>query len=133
MVEKTFTADDQFLNDATSFVESELEKIDCSPKAMMQISICVEELFVNVAHYAYGNETGWVTISIEANNRSVLITFTDEGVPFNPLAQTDPDITLPAEERDVGGLGILMVKKSMDELNYKRSGNKNIFTMKKEI
>ena len=133
MISKVFPANDESLSFALGFVEEELEKLDCPLKSVMQITVCVEEMFVNVAHYAYGGNEGEVALSIDENARTVSITLTDSGVPFDPLAKEDPDITLSAEQRDIGGLGIFMVKKSMDEVSYERKDNKNIFTMKKEI
>lgn len=133
MIEKTFPATDDSLASAIAFVEEELEKLECSFKSVMQITVCVEEMFVNVAHYAYNGTEGTVTIQIDNENRLLSISLIDSGVPFNPLAKDDPDITLSAEERDIGGLGIFMVKKSMDEVLYERSNDTNIFTMKKQI
>ena len=133
MITKTFPATDEALADAIAFVEQELESMDCSMKTIMQITVCVEEMFVNVAHYAYGGEQGYVELRIDAEARLLSITLVDEGVAFDPLAKDDPDITLSAEERSIGGLGIFMVKKSMDEVEYERKNNKNYFTMRKEI
>lgn len=133
MIEKTFPATDEALPDALAFVEEELDKNDCPMKTVMQITVCVEEMFVNVAHYAYGGKQGEVTMTLDMENGLFSIQLTDEGMPFDPLAKEDPDITLSAEERNIGGLGIFMVKKSMNEVSYERRGNKNIFIMKKEI
>ncbi len=133
MTERTFLAKDDTLNDALAFVEEQLESFDCPMKAVMQITVCVEEMYVNVAHYAYDGTEGVVTLSVGCENGVVTIELTDSGIPFDPLAKADPDITLSAEERNIGGLGIYMVKKSMDEVRYERRDNKNIFTMKKEI
>lgn len=133
MMTKVFPATDEALADAIAFVEEELEKLDCSMKRVMQITVCVEEMFVNVAHYAYGCGQGDVALTFDHDGRTVSITLTDSGMAFDPLAKADPDITLSAEERRIGGLGIFMVKKSMDEVSYERKDGKNIFTMKKEI
>ena len=133
MTQKTFIASDDTLNDALGFVEEELHKVDCPLKTVMQITVCLEEMYVNVAHYAYGGNEGEVTLTTDYNDGIFSITLTDGGVPFDPLKKEDPDITLSAEERNIGGLGIYMVKKSMDEVSYVRQNNKNIFTMKKEI
>lgn len=133
MTQKTFIASDDTLNDALGFVEEELQKVDCPLKTVMQITVCLEEMYVNVAHYAYGGNEGEVTLTTDYNDGVFSITLTDEGMPFDPLKKEDPDITLSAEERNIGGLGIYMVKKSMDEVSYVRQNNKNIFTMKKEI
>lgn len=133
MIERTFPARDEYLDDAIAFVEEELEKIDCPLRAVMQITVCVEEMFVNVAHYAYEGAEGEVTLCINGEDKTVAITLIDSGMPFDPLAKEDPDITLAADERQIGGLGIFMVKKSMNEVAYERRDDKNIFTMTKVI
>ena len=130
---RVFPATDKALTDALAFVEDELTAAGCSMKTLMQIQICVEEMFVNVAHYAYNGAEGTVTLNIDVENGLMTITLTDSGLPFDPLAKDDPDITLSAAERPIGGLGIFMVKKSMDEVEYNRKDDKNIFTMKKHI
>ncbi len=112
-------------------VDEELEKAECSIKGQMQIDVAVEEIFVNVASYAYIDKTGDVKVEIETDPEKsyVTITFIDEGIPYNPLEKEDPDVTLSAEERQIGGLGIFIVKKSMDMTAYEREGDKNIFKM----
>jgi anti-sigma regulatory factor (Ser/Thr protein kinase) len=104
-------------------------------KAQMQIDIAIDELFGNIAHYAYNPEIGQTTVRVEAieDPLSVIITFIDNGVPYDPLAKTDPDTTLSAEERDIGGLGIYMVKKSMDEITNDYKDDQNILKIKKRI
>lgn len=133
MPERTFLADDSTLADALSFVEEQLEAHDASMKTIMQITVCVEEMYVNVAHYAYGDNKGDVTMSVDFEGNVVTISLIDSGMPFDPLKKEDPDITLSAEERDIGGLGIFMVKKSMDDVSYEYKDGKNIFVMKKAI
>ncbi len=117
------------------FVDEELEKAGCPMKAMMQIDVAVEEIFVNIACYAYNPETGPATIRTEVTKEplSVILTFLDHGVPYDPLKKDDPDITLSAEERQIGGLGIFLVKKSMDEIYYEYKDGQNILTIKKNI
>ena len=131
MTEKIYAATDENLDSVLAFIEEELEKADCPMKIVMQITVCVEEMYVNVAHYAYGEDGGDVTVSFDYTDGKASITLTDSGIPFDPLAKEDPDITLTAEERKIGGLGIFMVKKSMDEVAYQRKDGKNIFTMVK--
>ena len=99
----------------------------------IQIDIAVEEMFVNVASYAYRPGTGTATLRVhaDASTRAAGITILDSGVPYDPLAKPDPDVTLSAEERRIGGLGIFMTKKAMDEVAYRFEDGKNIFTMKK--
>lgn len=121
------------LGKVLQFVENELEKTGCGIKAGMQISIAVEELFVNVAHYAYTPGAGDVTIGVESYDDPGLIeiTLTDSGIPYDPLSKDDPDVTLSAEDRKIGGLGIYMVKKSMDLMKYERVDGKNVVTISK--
>lgn len=134
MIEKIFPASIEVLSDVLAFVEEELEDFACSMKDSMQICLCMEEMFVNVAHYAYEDSDGKVVIQLDKEDNGMLsITLIDEGKPFDPLGKEDPDVTLSVEERQIGGLGIFMVKKSMDEVYYERKEEKNIFTMKKEI
>jgi anti-sigma regulatory factor (Ser/Thr protein kinase) len=104
-------------------------------KIQMAICVAIEEVFVNIAHYAYGGGEGDMTLGIGFNAESREITFrmTDAGVPFDPLKKPDPDITLSAEERDIGGLGIFITKKTMDSLEYVYENGKNILTMVKKI
>ncbi len=133
MVSRTFPATDESFVEANAWVEEELEKAGASMKSMMQVTVCFEEIFVNVAHYAYGEGEGNVELVLDCIDGVFSITFIDSGVFFDPLAKEDPDITVAAEERKIGGLGILMVKKSMDDVSYEYKDNKNIFTMKKNI
>ncbi len=117
------------------FIERELELSDVSLKVIMAISIAVEEIYVNIAHYAYSPEIGKATIkcSVEGSLNQVVIKFLDNGKPFNPLDKKDADITLDSDEREIGGLGILMVKKSMDSLEYKYYDGMNVLTIKKNL
>lgn len=131
MALKIFAADTSALDEVMAFVEGELEEMLCPLKAVMQITVCVEEMFVNVAHYAYPEGNGEVEVAVDLDGNMISVTLTDSGIPFNPLEKDDPDITLSADERQIGGLGIFMVKKSMDEVRYERNEDKNIFTMLK--
>ena len=123
------------LQTVLDFIDGELESVDCPMKVQMQIDVAVEELFVNVAHYAYAPETGDVTVSIDTENTpgKAVITLKDIGVPFDPTAKEDPDVTLSAAERQIGGLGIYMVKKSMDSLEYAYEDGCNIVTITKSM
>ncbi len=133
--ELTVEAKDENLAQVMAFIDGQLETLDCPPKAQMQIDVAAEEIFVNIAHYAYAPETGPATIRVETapEQRTVTITFLDGGVPYDPLAKPDPDVTLSAEERQIGGLGIYMVKKSMDEVQYEYRNGQNVFMMKKAL
>ena len=115
------------------FVDSFLEEKNCLPKAQTQIDLSVEEIFVNIANYAYKDSKGDCEIIQSYINGEFTITFKDSGVPFDPLAKADPDNTLSADDRQIGGLGVFLVKKNMDEVTYKYAENKNILTLKKKI
>ncbi|MBQ6518493.1 MAG: ATP-binding protein [Anaerolineaceae bacterium] len=121
------------LHQATEFVESFLDNVGCPMKSLMQINIAVDEIFTNISSYAYPSGTGMAKIEVkmEDDPRAVLITFTDSGIPYDPLAKDDPDVTLSVKERQIGGLGIFMAKKLMDEITYAYRDGKNILTMKK--
>ena len=127
-------ADTAELDNVLSFADTILEELGCSVKAQMQIDIAIEEIFVNIAHYAYPESEGEAVIYVEpGEGPSVTITFEDEGIPYDPLQNEDPDITLSAEDRPIGGLGIFMVKKSMDEVSYEYKDGKNRLTIKKSF
>lgn len=117
------------------FVDEQLEQFDCPMKTQMQVDVAVEELFSNIAHYAYNPGIGSATMRVEVVEEplAVVITFIDNGIPYDPLAKADPDITLPAEEREIGGLGIYMVKKTMDDVSYEYRDGQNILRIKKNI
>ena len=123
------------LDDVLAFIDAELEAMDCPMKTQMQIDVAVEEIFVNIASYAYEGKEGPSNIKIEkiADGGTVAITFTDEGIPYNPLAASDPDTTLSAEQRAIGGLGVFLVKNIMDDVSYAYADGKNTLTIKKKL
>ncbi len=131
MTEKIFPADINELAAVTVFLEEELDKAEASPKLMVTFAVALEELFVNVAHYAYPDSKGTVKIGIDTSGDSIVVQLTDSGIPFDPVAKPDPDITESAEERKIGGLGIYMVKKSMDSVTYEYKDKQNILTISK--
>lgn len=135
MREVTVSAVVENIQAVTEFVDGQLEELGCPMKAQMQIDIAIDELFGNIAHYAYHPETGEATVRVEVTEEplAVIITFIDNGVPYDPLANMDPDTTLSADERQIGGLGIYMVKKSMDEISYEYQKGQNILRIKKHI
>ena len=135
MAELTVDAKDENLDEVLAFVNEQLEPYDCSPKVQMQLEIAVEELFVNIAHYAYQPATGSATVRMEVQEspRAARITFIDRGMPYDPLAKEDPDVTLTAESRQIGGLGIYMVKKSMDDVAYEYKDGQNVLTITKNL
>ena len=119
----------------TAFVDEQLEALSCPMKAQMQINVAIDELFGNIASYAYAPGTGGATVrfDFDAAARVVSITFLDSGVPFDPLSIADPNVSASAEERGVGGLGIYLVKKTMDKVDYRYEDGKNILTIQKHI
>lgn len=132
IITKQFDASDDSLAAASEFVASFFEERNASPKTVMQTGVAFEEVFVNVAHYAYKGEAGKVEVSLEDEGENAVITLKDSGIPFNPLEREEPDITLSAEERNVGGLGIFITKKVMDEVSYEYKEGFNILTMRKK-
>jgi len=118
------------LDEVLTFVEEEIESSACPPKLVTQIAIAVEEIFVNIANYAYNPEVGGAKIRIIADD-TVVIEFEDAGRPYNPLEKADPNIHAGIEERQIGGLGIFMVKNIMDTVDYRYESGKNILTIKK--
>ncbi len=135
MKELNIEATVENIEKVTDFVNEQLEFLGCSMKAQTQIDIAIDELFGNIAHYAYSPEVGKATVRVEVikDPLSVVITFIDNGVPYDPLKAADPDVTLSAEEREIGGLGIFMVKKSMDDVSYEYKEGQNILRIKKQI
>ena len=134
MKEITLEATVENLDKVTDFVNEQLEAIGCTFKVITKIDIAIDELFSNIAYYAYKPNVGPVTVQVdvEEDPLSVIITFMDNGVPFDPLKKADPDTSLSAEDRQIGGLGIFMVKKTMDLVSYEYRDGKNILRIKKK-
>ena len=135
MKEITLKARIENIPEATAFVDGELEALECGLKAQMQIDVAMDELFGNIARYAYGDDEGMVTIrfDFESDTRQAVITLTDWGRPFDPTAAMTPDVSIPAAERQVGGLGIFLVRKTMDDMAYEYRDGQNVLTIRKKI
>lgn len=135
MKEWTFEATVERIAWLTDQVNEELESLDCPIKAQMQIDVAIDELLANIASYAYDLDAGEVTVRMDfdADTRMVSLTFIDSGVAYDPLAKPDPDVTLAVEQREVGGLGIFLVKKTMDDMTYVRRDGRNELTIRKRI
>lgn len=135
MNELTLAATVENLDTVMGFVEEHLEEYGCPMNTMMQVSLAVEEIYVNIANYAYNPEVGPATIQVEVHEEpmEVLITFMDKGKPYDPLAKEDPDITLSADDREIGGLGIFMVKQTMDDVHYEYANGSNILKISKRL
>ena len=135
MAERAFPAHPDQLQAIQSFVMEQLREYDCPPRVQFQLEMAVEEIFVNITSYAYNQMEGEAVVRccVQEDPIRLIIQFEDDGKPFNPLAKEAPDISLPAEERRIGGLGIHIVKKTMDAVNYEYQDGKNILTLKKNI
>lgn len=135
MHELKLMASDETLYTVIGEIEKLLDENQCPETLKMIMLVAVEEIFVNIAHYAYGGNPGEAVIDLDVipNPKSCRVVFRDKGVPYNPLEKTDPDITLSAEERNIGGLGIYMVKQSMDKVEYRYEDGYNILTIEKNI
>ena len=133
--EWTFEASIDRIPWLTDQINEVLEGLDCPMKAQMQIDVAIDELMANIASYAYGTDKGEVTVRVDyaADTRTVSITFIDSGIAYDPSGKPDPDVTLAAEEREVGGLGIFLVKKTMDDMAYVRRDGLNVLTIFKHI
>ena len=117
----------------TEFITSTLEEKNCSMKVIMQMELVIEEIFVNVASYAYRPKVGKVTICKEVTDDAITITFIDGGIDYNPLDHDDPDINAELDDRDIGGLGIFLIKRNVDEISYERKDGKNTLVIKKNF
>ena len=133
--ELTVEAEVGNLDEVQAFIDDHLEGTNCSMRAKMQIDLVVEEVYVNIAHYAYSPAKGDATVRVEVTDdkSAIEITFPDRGMPYNPLARKDPDITLPVEQREVGGLGVFLTKKLMDDTAYEYTDGRNILKLKKNF
>jgi anti-sigma regulatory factor (Ser/Thr protein kinase) len=134
--ETAVAAADGSLDAVQAFVGAYMERLNPSDKARMHVAMAVEEIFVNIAHYAYApGEAGVAAVRCEADAGAgrLTVVFTDEGAPYDPLAKADPDVTLPLEERPIGGLGIFITKQLMDAVDYRFEDGKNVLTIVKNV
>ena len=133
--EKTMQASLESIPEITGWVDQLLTKAGCTVKARRQIDVALDEILSNIARYAYPEKEGSMTVEIDLDEETGMLslTFRDEGVPFDPLAKEEPDVTLGVRERAVGGLGIFLVKKMMDEVIYRREGKENILRLYKKV
>lgn len=117
------------------FITEHLEKLQCIESTRIQLLVAIDEIYSNIARYAYGGKKGTVTVQMEVGGdpNTLTVTFTDRGIAFNPLEQMEPDIRLPKTERQIGGLGLYMVRKTMDEVSYEYRDGSNILTIRKKI
>ena len=123
------------LETVTAFLDEILDEKDCPLKVRLQIDLALEEMYINIANYAYTPKIGEMELRVEFDEaeRELTLVLIDSGIPYDPLAKKDPDVTLSAEKRKIGGLGIYLVKKTMDSMMYERRDGRNIVTMKKKF
>ena len=132
MAEITIAATLDNLDTVLAFVDQQMEEAGCAMKLMAQVDMAVEEIFVNIARYAYHPEVGEASCEAGGDPFQVIVGFADQGRPYNPLEREDPDVTLDAEQRQIGGLGIFMAKKLMDDIQYEFRDGQNILTLRKK-
>ncbi len=136
MAEITVRAAPEQIDAVMDFVNRQLDVLSCPEETRVDLDVAVDELLSNIIRYAYGSETGTVTVRVEAQEepKSLILTFVDRGVPFDPLAEERPDTTsLPTRERPMGGLGLYLVRSLVDEITYARRDGQNMLTVHKEI
>ena len=136
MQEITVEATLEQIRPVTEFVNAKLEQLGCSDRIRIQVDVAIDEIFGNIARYAYNPEIGPATVrvDVEEDPLCVIITFIDQGVPYDPLSHEFKDTThLSAKERPIGGLGLFMVKKTMDGIDYSYQNGRNILTIRKKI
>ena len=114
-----------------NFIRANLSD-SCSQKFLWQLELIVEEIFVNIAQYAYASKVGFVRLSVHVDDDAVTLTFIDSGVEYNPLSQPEPDVNLPLDARAPGGLGIFLTKKLVDDISWQRIGNQNYLRVTKK-
>jgi anti-sigma regulatory factor (Ser/Thr protein kinase) len=131
----TVNAETEQLDNVISFLDTELENAGCPMKVQLQLELVTEEIFVNIASYAYAPDSGKAEISIDisGNPAVAVLCFKDSGTPYNPLVRPEADTSLSLEERGIGGLGILLIKKNSDDVCYSYENGKNVLTVYKKI
>ena len=119
----------------TGFVDEKLVALNCPMRIRIQFKVAIDELFGNIARYAYHPVEGPATVrvDVERNPLRIILTFNDHGVPYDPLSTAEPDTSLPAKQRKIGGLGIFMVRQTMDDITYEYKDGKNILTVMKHV
>lgn len=135
MKELSIDATIENIGAVTDFINGELGALNCPGRIQRQIDVAVDELFGNIAQYAYNPDVGPATVRVEVTEDplAVVITFVDHGVPYDPLSRQDPDIHLSAEEREIGGLGVFLVKRTMDDITYEYKNGQNILRIRKRL
>ena len=131
----TLTAVPENFAAAQEHVRSFLDSASCSMRTLFELDMVVEEVFINVASYAYPDSTGMVSLdlTLDEEQNFLCLTFRDSGIPYDPLRKQSPDVTAPAEKRPIGGLGIFLVQKYSDSLSYEYADGENRLTIGKKL
>lgn len=134
MATLTVPAKKEYINQLLDLLHQQLDRVSCPLKISLELELAVEEAFVNIATHAYVKEGGTATFDceVEPDAGLVILRFTDQGLPFNPLGKKDPDTALSADQRPIGGLGIFLIKKTMDKCAYTYHQGANVFTLTKK-
>lgn len=127
--ERVFKATTETIPEVIGFIAGSAEVWGLHPQRLMQLELAVEEAVVNICLYAYEVPPGELIVRIESGQDAFVTELIDEGIPFDPLAVDEPDLRAPAGERQVGGLGIFLVRRVMDEVSYHRDGASNILRL----
>lgn len=135
MKEWSFPARTDSIPELTALIDTELEAVSCPLKNRMQLDVITDEVFSNICRYAYGSGAGDASVCFrfDGEKNEVSLTFRDRGIPYDPLESPEPDVTLSAEEREIGGLGIFLVKQLADGVRYERDGDTNVLTVTKKL
>lgn len=135
MKEWSFPARTDSIPELTALIDTELEAVSCPLKNRMQLDVITDEVFSNICRYAYGAGAGDASVCFrfDGEKNEVSLTFRDRGIPYDPLESPEPDVTLSAEEREIGGLGIFLVKQLADGVRYERDGDTNVLTVTKKL
>ena len=128
-IEQVFSAKVEEVSKIISFVVEQTELVKLHPKRVMQLQLAVEEVVINICSYAYQNPPGEILVRVGIEQSRFVVALIDEGIPFDPLTLDEPDVNAVLEERQVGGLGIHLIRRIMDEFHYHREGKQNITTL----
>lgn len=126
---RVFPAKVELIPQIGEYVSEYAEKAQLHPKQIIHLQVAIDEVVSNICHYAYQKPPGEVLVQIESEEGRFVVDFIDEGLPFDPLTVDEPNINADTADRDVGGLGIFLVRRVIDEVHYKRDGGKNILTL----
>lgn len=129
MTEKTFEAGMENISAVVGFVAETAGELGVHPKRLMHLELAVEEAVANICSYAYAVPPGEVTVRIIRESELVRIELIDNGIPFDPLAVEEPDIKSELKNREVGGLGVFLMRRMLDEVHYSRKGVQNILSL----